>query len=571
MNDFIEVRQIVAIMLRRWWLIVLGVILGAASGFFISRSQRPIYQATSTLLVGQSIQAADLNNSDIQIGEHLVTTYAEVGRRQPVLDSVVDTLGLDVDWQQLRRRVHVNPIEGTQLLEISAESTSPAEAREIADEIARQMILLSPSNGPSAQEIQSQRFLHERLESLRLRIQNGQSRIEELEADMPQLRTTGEMQAYQTEIDSLEQMITDWEANYAQLLALVGDANPVNYLTLMEAAEVKPQPIRPRAALNSLLGAMFGLVVVLGFIIMREYLDDSLKTVVDIEQGLGLNALGAVSKIDGATLRRRVIGPEMSYSPVVEAFNIVRSNIKFSGNGKVPGALLITSATIGEGKSFAVANLGVTMARAGLRTIIVDADLRRPSQHKIFETPNAIGLSDLLGAPETAIEKYVVETGTESLDLLTSGKMPANPSELLSSDNMELLLAGLVEAYQVAILDGPPVLTAADAAIMSGTADAVILIIKSGSTKRQEAKRAVRVLQYAGATLLGALLNQAPPSAHDYHYVPYEILDGEGESRDQSIGQRLRLSAMTKVGLTESVDVPHNGRYDAESISDGNA
>lgn len=570
MNDFIEVRQIVTIIFRRWWVIVLGVVLGAASAFLISRGMRPVYEATGTLLVGQSIQAADLNSADIQIGEHLVVTYAEIGRRQPVLDRVVDTLGLDVDWQQLRRRVHITPIAGTQLLEISVESTSPAEARMIADEIAHQMILLSPSNGPSEEEAQSQAFLEERLESLRLRIENGQRRIEDLEADMPQLRTS-EIRAYQTEIDSLEQMITDWEANYAQLLALVGSDSAANHLTQIEAAEVKPEPIRPRVSLNTLIGAMLGLVLALGVIIVREYLDDSLRSVDDVEKGLGLNALGAVSKIKGSSDHDKLIGSETAYSPAVEAFNVIRSNVKFMSDGRTPGTLLITSAATGEGKSLTAANLGVAMARAGLETVIVDADLRRPMQHLIFETPNLFGVSEILQTPEPSIENAVTKTSIELLHVLTSGKRPPNPSELLSSDNMELLLAGLVERFQVVILDGPPVLTAADAALLSRVAEAVILVVKSGSTRRQEAQRTVMVLQQAGATLLGVVLNQAPRGAHDYHYLPHNLPEIEGEGDRYAAELRLRPSALTKTGLAKGIRILFNGRHDAESISDADA
>lgn len=568
MSDFIEVRQILAIVLRQWRIIALGVVLGAISGFLISRNTRPVYEATSTLLVGQSIQATNLDSSDIQIGEHLAVTYAAVGRRQRVLDAVVDELGLDMSWQRLRRQVHINPVDSTQLLEISVESTSPALARVIADEIARQMILLSPSDAPSAIESESQLFLEERLASLRQRIDSGQSRIEELEAEMASLTSASELRARQTEIDNLEQLITAWESNYAQLLGLVGGAEMVNHLTLMEEAEANPEPVKPREVLNTMIGTMLGLSLALGFIILREYLDDSVRTTDDVEHVLELAPLGAVSEIKGDTRRARLNNALDPLKPASEAFNQIRTNIRFAASGKTPGIILVTSAKIEEGKSFTVANLGVAMARSGLDAVIVDADLRRPSQHQIFEVSNESGLADVLRLSEYQLDDYLLRPGVESLWLLTSGTLPSNPSAILGSDNLELLLALLADRFDVVMLDAPPVLTAADAAIMSSLVDDVVMVVRSGRTTRRDARQALAALHQAGANVLGAVLNYASPHDHYYHYMPVGAqYDGETSPN----GQRLRLPRLRRAGSMKGAKTTSNGRHDVETPSDAGA
>lgn len=569
MNEFIEIRQLVSIVLRQWRIIVLGAVLGAVLGILISLRLPPIYEAKSTLLVGQSIQTTNLDRGDLEIGEYLALTYAEVGQRRPVLEGVVETLELAATWQQLQDRVRIRPVEGTQLLEISVEAPSPGEARMIADEIAHQMILLSASNSPPEEEVESLLFLEDRLESLRLRIENGQRRIEELEDEMATLVTAAAMSAHQDEIDRLEQMITGWESNYAQLQTLVARNNTVNQLALMEAAQAAPNPVRPRVSLNVLLGSMLGLGLALGVILVREYLDDTLRTTDDLRQVLGLTPLGAVGEIRGKGYREKLINSQEPFSPISEAFSVILSNVRFVSDGKPIGVILVTSAAVGEGKSLTAANLGLAMASSGLSTVIVDADLRRPAQHKIFEVLNETGVSDLLCGGDLEFDGHLSDSPVESLRLLTSGKTPPNPSELLSSESMELLLAILVDNFDIVIVDGPPVLSAADAAVLSNRVDAVVMVVDSGRTRRQAAKGAVTVLEQAGASFLGAVLNRASPTSHIYRYIPYSAAIMQEEHSQPSYTNWLRLPPLWKTRSPKKFSVIFNGQHDTEPMTDG--
>lgn len=571
MNDFIDVRQLVTLLLKRWWVIVLAVAISGALGYGVSRNIEPVYEATSTLLVGQSLRATNLSSGDIQIGQHLAVTYAAVGRRQPVLEGTVDALGLDVTWQQLRNRVHIEPVEGTQLLEISVEAPSRAEARSIADEIAQQMILLSPSNATSPDEAEAQLFVGERLDSLRLRIENAQSRIEELEGEVSRFDTAADMRTRQNEIDSLEQLITNWESNYAQLLTLREGDNTVNHLALVEPAEARPEPVRPRIWLNTILSGILGLGLALGGILLKEYTDDSIKSTEDLERAIGLTALGEISRIRGEGYSGKLINALGPFSPTSEALNVVRSNIGFLSGGRLPGVILVTSAGIGEGKSLIAANLGLSMARSGIETVIVDADLRRPAQYAIFGAPNAKGVTNLLTSSDAELSEYLRDTGAKSLKLIPSGKPPTNPAELLDSERLELLLHELMDTFEVVIVDGPPILTAADAALLSNKVDAVVMVVQSGRTTRQEARKAVSILRQADASVLGAVLNRAAPKGHNYRYAPYEDSEPGGDSLTRYVSwlrpSNFRKTQMPKAGTR----VTANGRGEPESISDGDA
>ena len=153
MNDFIELRRVSAIILRRWWWLALITILGALAGYIMSRQQTPVYQATTTILVGDSIKSTNVDRVDIQVSEALVQTYVEVTRRQPVLQGVVTALNLNGSWQALNKQIQVTQIESTQLIEIVVEGSSPEMARMIADEIVNQLILLTPTSSEALKNV----------------------------------------------------------------------------------------------------------------------------------------------------------------------------------------------------------------------------------------------------------------------------------------------------------------------------------------------------------------------------------------------------------------------------------
>jgi capsular exopolysaccharide synthesis family protein len=182
---------------------------------------------------------------------------------------------------------------------------------------------------------------------------------------------------------------------------------------------------------------------------------------------------------------------------------------------------MVTSTNLAEGKSITVANLGLVMAQAGLKTIIVDTDLRRPIQHEIFETPNLGGLTDWLCSPGSELKHHLRKTGVENLQLLTSGALPPHPAEMLGSRRMGQLLASLNEVADVVIYDSPPVLAVTDAAVLANRVDGVVLVIKAKQTRRDAARQAILVLHQAGANLLGGVLNQVSKKRGGYYYQTY--------------------------------------------------
>jgi capsular exopolysaccharide synthesis family protein len=266
--------------------------------------------------------------------------------------------------------------------------------------------------------------------------------------------------------------------------------------------------VRPVVRLNAFVAAIVGLSLALGFIFVAEYLDSTLKSPDDFSQSVGLPVLGIVGRIEGKQYQDKIIASQNPFSPVLEAYRMIRSNIQFMSVDRPAKIIMVTSPTLGEGKSTTVANLGVVMAQAGLKTIIVDADLRQPVQDQIFQVPNVNGLTDLLCAPELEVQNHLKNTTVENLQLITCGILPPNPSELLGSQRMGQVLADLHKLADVIIFDSSPVVAAADAAVLSNRMDGVVLVTMAGKTRREVAKQAVLILQQAGANFFGGILNR---------------------------------------------------------------
>lgn len=193
-------------------------------------------------------------------------------------------------------------------------------------------------------------------------------------------------------------------------------------------------------------------------------------------------------------------------SPVSEAYRTLRTNLDFASLDQELKTLVVTSAGVGEGKSTTLANLAVVSARAGRRVLLVDADLRRPRLHDIFGLSNAVGLTTAMMDEAALASPPLQETGIEGLSVLTSGQLPPNPAELMSSRRMEEVIAVLTEHADQVFFDTPPVIAVTDAAVLATKVDGVLLVISAGKTRRENARAAVQRLKQINARLVGTIL-----------------------------------------------------------------
>jgi succinoglycan biosynthesis transport protein ExoP len=401
----------------------------------------------------------------------------------------------------------------------------------IANEVARELILHSPTNTEIQQFQDRRQFVEQQMSDLQVKIQSAQARITDLNKSLNEAFSARQIQDLQSQINVLQAQVTSWQANYAQLLTSSPTTSP-NYLTIMEPAQVPVTPISPRVPTNVALAAVVGLILAVGAALLLEYLDDTIKSADDVESALQLTPLGSIARMQGGGYQGKLIAMEQPRSPIAEAFRTIRTNLQYSTLDKPVKTLLVTSSVPVEGKSVAAANLAVVLAQAGLRTLLIDADLRRPSAHKLFRLPNQSGLSNALLRDGASANGHLQMTETENLRVLTSGPIPPNPSELLGSRKMQELLDRLKTEQDVIVLDSSPVLAVTDSSVLATQVDGVVLVTQAGSTRRQAALRSRDTLRKVGGNIVGAIVNRIPRGAGSGYYYQY-YYSGTGDKRNK--------------------------------------
>jgi succinoglycan biosynthesis transport protein ExoP len=513
--------------IRKWlWLIVASVLVATVSSYLGTLQMPRIYQATTTVMVGQVLEQPDPDSQDLWLSQQLALTYADMVRRQPILEGVAEALGLD--YVPSAADVSARQVPGTQLLEIAVRDTHPERAQALADGIAHQLILQSPTE--ATEEQQRRAFVRTQLEDLEFRIQETQDEIDEEQARLESANSARAIQQHQANIAALEQKLSNYQSAYAALLPAVEGG--VNYISVVEPATTPTVPISPRVGVTVMLAAAIGLALAVGGVFLIEYLDDTIKTPEDVTRTVDLPTLAGIARIEGQTYPEKLIAVHHPLSPIVEAFRLLRANLQFSSVDKPVRTLLVNSPGPTEGKSVMLANLAVVMAQSGLRVVAVDADLRRPVLHEVFSLPNSHGLSDAILQSNPPVSEHLQATEVENLWVLASGPLPPNPAELLGSERMGVIIEELKGQADMVLLDSPPALVVADAVILSTRVDGVLLVNDVGRTRRSEARRGAEELRRVRANLLGVVLNRLSRRRGGYyHHYYYQSEDGQRKKR----------------------------------------
>lgn len=224
---------------------------------------------------------------------------------------------------------------------------------------------------------------------------------------------------------------------------------------------------------------------------------------------------------------------EQTKSPISEAYRTLRTNVQFTSVDSETKKIMITSAGPREGKSTTVANLAVSIAQTGKSVLVIDADLRNPSQHKLFGLDNGQGLSVAL-VQDQGHQQYIRETAVPGVMLLTGGPIPPNPAELVGSKRMKRLIQAVSEQYDMVLIDTPPIVAVTDAAILAQEVDGVIIVLAAGEVNKEYAQRAKEQLDKVGAKILGAVLNKADMKTSEYYYYYYYHGSDETKKKHKS-------------------------------------
>jgi capsular exopolysaccharide synthesis family protein len=305
---------------------------------------------------------------------------------------------------------------------------------------------------------------------------------------------------------------------------------------ILDLASLPQKPVPTRSALKLALGLALGLLVSSGLAFGLEQVNTSIRAPDELEQTLAISSLAVIPRmLTSNVAKRRLHLPGHADDTVVletlsteaEAYRKLRTNPIFAQTVKQLRRLLITSASAGEGKSTVAANLAVAFARQGMRVLLVDADLRKPTQHKVFATPQAPGLTQVALGHES-LTSAIQPTRIDNLYLLPAGTLPANPAELLGQPQVRALFERLSTEFDVVLVDSAPVAVAADAVIAATLVDGVLMVVRAGDTDRDAAQYAVQQITKVGGRVVGAVLNDPDSKLsrygekYSYHYRSYQ-------------------------------------------------
>lgn len=539
-----ELKEYWNIFKRWWWLMVACVLVASGSSYIGTRRMPRIYQATTTVMVGQTLQQTNPSSVDLYISQQLAQTYAQMVVRQPILGGAAQALGLQ--YTPPANAISTRLVPGTQLLEISVRDTIPERAQALADEIANQLIQQSPTG---REESERQLFVQQRLAGLEASISKTEQSIAEEQAKLDAANSARAIQQYQANIAALEQRLSNYQSTYASLLMSVQGGT--NYISIVEPATLPSRPISPNVAQTVLLAAAIGLGLAVGGAVLIEFLDDTIKSTDEVARITQLPVLGAIGRIEGESYAEKLVVHHQPLSVTAEAYRALRTNIRFSFVDRPMRTLLVASPGPSEGKSLMLANLAVAMAQSGFRVVMVDTDLRRPVLHKIFNVSNAEGLSSILLASEPDPEPYLQDTGVENLQLLPCGPLPPNPAEILGSERMGAVLDILLAIADLIIFDSAPILMVTDAAVLAARLreGGVLLVTDVGKTRRGLAKRAVEEFQRVHANLLGVVVNRVSTrTGSEYYYHYYQDYTEQEDDGQKRLPRRLRLPLPGRIG-----------------------
>ncbi|HEX2028575.1 MAG TPA: polysaccharide biosynthesis tyrosine autokinase [Nitriliruptorales bacterium] len=566
-DDTLDLRDYLAVVRRQATLIGITVALVVTAAMAGTVVQTPVFESTVEVVV-EPLGSADERSALEQalLGQTELETQRKLATSVPVAERVIAELELDTSAEELLKRVRVDLVSETQILDITVEHTDPERAAQVAQGFADAYLTDRRQEG-LGRVLEATRALEERARTLRERIDELAKQIDAAESahaeappdagatqaqpdagDNADARAAGDTSdpgdagdiaatpdGGDTAASDLDVLQSERDSLLTQLGQVTAQATALESTDefvrgggrIIVPATVPEEPSSPKPLRNGVLAVVLGVMLGVAFAFLRDHLDDAIRSDEDAARASGRPVIGRIPHAPDAQRAGRLISVLDPWSPAAEAYRTLRSNVRFIAAGgradrEAAGrrrgtSLAITSAAAVEGKTTTAANLAVQAARTGTRVLLVDADLRRPNAHSTFGVDPAPGLSDLLvGTVE--LRDVIVDVGVPNLRLMPAGNLPPNPAELLASPVMAGLRRQLEELAELVIYDTPPVLTVADALEVAPAAAHTLLVVDARGSGRRTVRAAVERLGAVGASVDGCVLNNLDVGDTYYGY-----------------------------------------------------
>jgi succinoglycan biosynthesis transport protein ExoP len=512
-------------LVRKWTIPVVAMtLIGAVIAFFVSKSLTPIYEAKGDVLVvaGPGQNAAGVVNLS---AAEAASTAATLLTAPPLLQKVIDALNLGVSTDALARQVTASPQINTELVDVTVRDPSAQRAAQIANAIMNTYVSdVTQANAARIGQAGS---------ALQAQIKDVETTLSQEEKTVATAQHANQdTTALRASVDANTALLSQLTQNYSSFQAT--QAQNLETVSVAVAAAAPLSPASPKISLNTALGALAGLLLGLGLAALLEFLDQGLHTAEDVRERLGLPCLGVVPYYVVQRAKTSEDAPKLTpkqqrhMDAAAEAYRRLRTNLLFAAADTDLSSVVFTSARAGEGKTRTAANLAVAIANSDTRVVLIDADMRRPSQHRLFDKPIQEGVSELILA--TTAERVPSLNGThatqyDNLVLITSGTIPPNPSELLASKRASRLFHSLAATYDMLVIDTPPVEVVTDALSVAAECSATVVVIEAGKTNAGQANAVIASLRNVGANVIGVVLNKARERDSGQYYYQYGYAD----------------------------------------------
>jgi polysaccharide biosynthesis transport protein len=488
----VDPRQLLHL-LRKWTpLVVAMVALGAFAGYAITRTMTPVYTAEGQVLVLDGLESVSLGLTPDQV----VTTDAALMTEPVVLQRVIDQLHLHDRPPELQQRIQVVPERSTTILHVLVTDRSPSQAARIANTLINDFI--GAERNTTAADAQGNTRLQDQITRLEAQLSS------ETQAEAAAVADNRDPSTARQQIQVTSNLLAEL-SNELSTRIVRETRSPFATAALASAPQA---PSSPRRGVNVSLGAFAGLLLGIALCVLLQSLGEESV----VHASLGVPTLGVIPRFHPG---RSSNGSQPSAREVAaagEAYRWLRGNLMLSVGDRPLSSLVVTSVHAGEGKTRTTANLAALMAASGQRVALVDADLRRPSQHRLFGKPLRRGVSEMLldvaaGRPLTA--NLGQRTRFPNLVLVTAGSAPSSPADLLASRHVENLVHGLERTHEVVVIDTPSVGAVADGLSLASKASATILVIEPRRTNARQAQESIASLRRVGANLVGIVINKS--------------------------------------------------------------
>jgi capsular exopolysaccharide synthesis family protein len=468
-KDMIDLRTLISLLLGKLWLIILMAVLGGAAAFCFSKFAMPLKYSSHISMYVQSYTgiSENVNNpNNISNSKQLVNTYIEVLKDDAVMNAVAEELRGSFDNSTL------------------AENFSIVDGR-ITPSSLRDCITITSVTDTSALKLSA-------------------------------VTKNAEISA------AICNDIAKVAPEYLQEAVGVGQINTI------DTAKVYNSPVAPNVKKNAMLGFLAAAMLTALAIIAVDFFDNTVKDTVWLGGKFNKPIIGEIQQFEDEKKRKKnaedshtkLTDKNVPFS-VVESYKSIRTNITFALSTTEKKIFTVSSANPAEGKSTTSANIAIALAQGGNKVLLVDGDLRKSCQHKIFGIKNKKGLSSAIGKM-ASVEECISRNVMENLDVMSAGPTPPNPSELLASDNMEAILSDLSEKYSVIIIDAPPVNVVTDAMELANKVSGIIMVTRYGKTTTDDIDNAMSKIEFAKMNMLGFILNDIKVGRGGKYYSKYK-------------------------------------------------